>query len=65
MHTFLNILVGLALLSVLGVLGAGMIGMARDDGNPRRANKLMQWRVMLQAVAIGLLCLLAWWKAGH
>ncbi len=58
MHTFLNILVGLALLSVLGVLGAGMIGMARDDGNPRRANKLMQWRVVLQGAALILIVLL-------
>ena len=58
MHTFLNILVGLALLSVLGVLGAGMVGMARDDGNPRRANKLMQWRVVLQGAALILIVLL-------
>jgi hypothetical protein len=58
MHMFLNILVGLALLSVLGVLGAGMVGMARDDGNPRRANKLMQWRVVLQGAALILIVLL-------
>ncbi len=51
MHTFFSVLLGVALLSVLGVLAAGMIGMARE-GNPRRSNKLMQWRVALQALAI-------------
>ena len=54
---FLNILVGIALLSVLGVLAAGMIGIARG-GDPRRSNKLMQWRVMLQGAALILIVLL-------
>ena len=58
MHMFLNILVGLALLSVLGVLAAGMVGLARGDGDPRRSNKLMQWRVMLQGAALILIVLL-------
>ena len=57
MHMFLNILVGLALLSVLGVLAAGMIGLARGS-DPRRSNKLMQWRVALQGGALLLILLL-------
>jgi hypothetical protein len=55
---FLNILVGLALASVLGVLAAGMIGLARGGGDPHRSNKLMQWRVMLQGAALILIVLL-------
>jgi Hypoxia induced protein conserved region len=51
MQTFFSILLGLALLGVLGVLAAGMVGMVRE-GDPRRSNKLMQWRVALQAIAI-------------
>ncbi len=51
MHTFFSILLGLMLAAVLVVLGAGMIGMVRD-GDPRRSNKLMQWRVALQAAAL-------------
>ena len=51
MHTFFSVLLGLVLLAVLGVLAAGMIGMVRE-GDPRRSNKLMQWRVALQALAI-------------
>lgn len=58
MHMFLNILVGVTLLAVLGVLAAGMIGMARSDGDPKRSNKLMQWRVALQGGALLLLVLL-------
>jgi hypothetical protein len=54
---FLNILVGVVLLAVLGVLAAGMIGFARN-GDPRRSNKLMQWRVMLQSAALILIVLL-------
>ncbi len=57
MHTFLNILVAVALLSTLGVLAAGMIGMARG-GDPARSNRLMQWRVALQGAALLLLVLL-------
>lgn len=54
---FLNILVGLALLSVLGTLGAGMVGIARGS-DARRSNKLMQWRVVLQGTALILIVLL-------
>jgi ABC-type Na+ efflux pump permease subunit len=45
------ILVLVAMLGALGALGLGVINMARG-GNPRRSNKLMQSRVILQAVAL-------------
>jgi NADH:ubiquinone oxidoreductase subunit 6 (subunit J) len=51
MQTFISILLVLVLLGVLGVLAAGVIGMVRE-GDPRRSNKMMQWRVALQAIAI-------------
>lgn len=57
MHMFLNILVGLVLLSVLGVLAAGMIGIARG-ADPRRSNTLMRYRVMLQGGALILIVIL-------
>ena len=57
MHAFLTVLIGILLLAVLGVLLAGAIGMARGmDG--RTSNKLMQWRVLLQACALLLLVLM-------
>jgi len=45
---------------VLGVLFAGLIGVARGGGDPRRSNQLMRWRVILQAAAIALFMLLLW-----
>jgi Hypoxia induced protein conserved region len=36
---------------------AGMVGLAQQ-GNPRRSNKLMQWRVILQGATILLFVIL-------
>ncbi len=58
MTTFLTILVGLAMLGTLGVLFAGLIGLARGGENARLSNTLMRWRVALQAVALVLFVIL-------
>ena len=58
MKTFLTILLVLALAGTLGVLLAGVFGLARGGGDPRRSNMLMRWRVILQATALLLLLLL-------
>ncbi len=56
MNTLLPILVIVFALATLGVLAVGMVAMIRGgDFNRRYGNKLMQWRVMLQAAAILLL----------
>lgn len=57
MRFFLSILVGILMLATVGVLIFGMVGMVRE-GDPRRANKLMQWRVILQGATILLFMLL-------
>ncbi len=57
MKTFLTILLILALISVAVVLLMGVVGMLRG-GDPRRSNKLMRWRVGLQAVALAVVALL-------
>jgi NADH:ubiquinone oxidoreductase subunit 6 (subunit J) len=57
MSTVLTVLLVLAMLGVLGVLGVGVATMLRG-GNPRLSNKLMQSRVILQAVALAVLALL-------
>ena len=51
MRTVFTILIGLMMLGTLGVLVAGMIGMVRTS-DPRRSNKLMQYRVIFQAAAL-------------
>ncbi len=58
MTTLLTILVGLTMLGVVGVLFAGMFGLVRGGGDPRRSNMLMRWRVILQFVALMLFALL-------
>lgn len=57
MKTFLTILLILALISVAVVLLVGVVGMLRG-GDPQRSNKLMRWRVGLQAVALAIVAVL-------
>ena len=56
MHTFFTILVALAMVATLATLAMGIVGMARGS-DPRRANQLMQRRVLLQGLALGLFAL--------
>ena len=63
MKTLLTILTGIAMLATLGVMLAGMLGIARSDGNgsdgnAARSNTLMRWRVVLQGVTLALFALL-------
>jgi hypothetical protein len=58
MKTFLAVIVGLLMLATLGVLLAGMVGLVRGGGDPRRSNQLMRWRVVLQGVTLLLFALL-------
>ena len=63
MHVLLTLLLVFAMLGVLVVLGLGVIQLVRG-GDPRRSNKLMQFRVILQAAAILVLALL-WMLSGR
>jgi hypothetical protein len=60
MVTFLTILVAISALATLGVMFAGMLGMARNEtgSGGARSNTLMRWRVILQGVTLGLFVLL-------
>ena len=57
MKTVVSILLVLAMLATLGVLFAGMVGVARGQSGAR-SNMLMRWRVMLQGLALVLFVLL-------
>lgn len=57
MKTVLMFLVGLAMLATLGVLFAGLLGLARNADGARQ-NRLMQARIGLQFVALALFGLL-------
>jgi hypothetical protein len=58
MKTVLIILVVVMMCATLGVLLAGLIGLARGGGDPRRSNVLMRWRVILQAGTLVLFVIL-------
>jgi len=55
---WLAIPVAILMLATLGVLFAGLIGLARGGGDPVRSNQLMRWRVILQAAALLLFILM-------
>jgi hypothetical protein len=56
-NLFVTILLGLAMLGVVTVLGFGVASMLRG-GDPRRSNRLMQARVVMQGLALLLLAIL-------
>jgi ABC-type Na+ efflux pump permease subunit len=56
MQYFLPVLVVLAMLGALGALAVGVFTMAKG-GDPRRQNKIMQSRVILQGIALLLFAL--------
>ncbi len=59
MEHFLPVLIVLAMLGTLGILGLGLLSMARGD-SARRSNKLMQSRVLLQGIALLLFLIFMW-----
>lgn len=63
MTGFLQIGVLLAMAAVAGVLVMGIVSMARGK-DARKQNKLMQLRVLLQAVALLLLFVLSLMAVG-
>ena len=57
MHVFLTVILVLAMVGVLIALGVGVATMIKG-GNPRQSNKMMQMRVIMQAVALVVLGIL-------
>jgi hypothetical protein len=58
MKLFLMILLGIDMIAVVAVMLVGALGMANVSRDPRTSNRLMRWRVLLQAGAIGLVVIL-------
>jgi hypothetical protein len=57
MRVFLTVILVFAMLGVLVALGVGVATMLKG-GNPRRSNKMMQMRVIMQAIALATLAVL-------
>jgi Hypoxia induced protein conserved region len=64
MEYILPVLFVVAMLGVLGALAMGVVTMVKG-GDPRRSNKLMQARVVMQAAALVLLALLMMLASHH
>lgn len=58
MTSILAVLLAVVMLAVVGVLGAGMVGVARGSGDGKRSNALMRARVLLQGLALILIALI-------
>lgn len=66
MGLFIDIMILVALLAVLGSLAMGMVALARGgDYAAANSNRFMRWRVMTQAVAVILLVIGFIYKAAH
>lgn len=63
MGTFTYFAAIVVMFAVAIVLVRGLFNMARG-GNPMTSNKLMQLRILLQAVAIALIMLTLWLTGG-
>ena len=55
MNTAFVVMIGIAAFATLAVVVIGVVNMARKGHDPRTSNKLMRWRIILQAVAILLI----------
>jgi hypothetical protein len=59
MDYIMPFLIVFALAAVAGVLILGVMNLARSGHDPARSNRLMQWRVGLQAAAILIILIAA------
>jgi uncharacterized membrane-anchored protein len=60
METALVFLIVLAVGATLVVLLMGVFNLLRKGHDPHRSNKLMRWRIILQAVAVALIFIVLW-----
>ena len=62
---FDKIILFAALAIVAGILGWGVLTMARGgEYNIKNSNRIMRYRIIFQAVALVVIMILIWWKRG-
>lgn len=60
-----QIILAAALLAVAGILGWGVLTMARGgDYNVKNSNRIMRYRIIFQAIALMIILILIWFKRG-
>ena len=61
--SFDQIALMVALLAVAGILGWGVLTMARGgDYNIKNSNRIMRYRIIFQAIALIIILGLMWWQ---
>jgi uncharacterized membrane protein YozB (DUF420 family) len=60
MDSVLTVALVLALVATLAVLLMGVFNMLKKDHDPRKSNRLMRYRVILQASAVALIFVVLW-----
>ena len=61
--SFDQIILMAALLVVAGILGWGLLTMARGgDYNVKNSNRIMRYRIIFQAIALIIILGLMWWR---
>ena len=61
--SFDQIILMLALLAVAGILGWGVLTMARGGTyNIKNSNRIMRYRIIFQAIALIIILGLMWWQ---
>ena len=60
---FDQIILMLALVAVAGILGWGVLTMARGGAyNMKNSNRIMRYRIIFQAIALIIILGLMWWQ---
>ena len=61
--SFDQMILMVALLAVAGILGWGVLTMARGGGyNIKNSNRIMRYRIIFQAFALIIILGLMWWR---
>ena len=61
--SFDQIILAFALIVVAGILGWGILTMARGgEYNLKNSNRIMRYRIIFQALAIIIILGLMWWR---
>ena len=61
--SFDQIILTVALLAVAGILGWGVLTMARGgEYNIKNSNRIMRYRIIFQAIALIFILGLMWWQ---
>ena len=61
--SFDQIILTVAFLAVAGILGWGVLTMARGgEYNIKNSNRIMRYRIIFQAIALMMILGLMWWQ---